>query len=145
MHHYLRLLLCRQRLMDSQTNRRSSRKWPSTLQPTKWLRTWRSGTRRYVGRSEAWVSGHHDLPVVSMNLFTRGHTMSCLVSPALSKTLQRSILNKSNILIKQCSYCHFNIWLTWTDDFLQLLRLFVRIARLLIVFHQQLYFLSQTL
>lgn len=41
--------LCWQLLMDSQMNRRSFKKWPLTLQPMKWLHTWQSGTKRYVG------------------------------------------------------------------------------------------------
>lgn len=41
--------LCLQLLMDSQMSRGSFKKWPLTLQPMKWLRTWQSGTKRYVG------------------------------------------------------------------------------------------------
>lgn len=38
-----------QLLMDSQMNRRSSKKWLLTLRPMKWLLTWPNGTKRYSG------------------------------------------------------------------------------------------------
>lgn len=45
--------LCLQLLMDSLMNRRNFKRSPLTLQPMKWLHTWRSGTRRYTEASES--------------------------------------------------------------------------------------------
>ncbi len=55
--------VCRQLLMDSQMNRKSFKKWPSTLQPMKWLHTWQSGTRRYVGWTHRCLHLHRPVAV----------------------------------------------------------------------------------